>query len=182
MSRPPNVGSGTKAIAGLFIVALVAVLVHYVVLFPYSSESEKLPFQQTRFNAVAQEVQQGLLKPDAAGSVTLPPDLASATSNGKVYVTHTSNGPLLIYFPTWWGRNWMNHVINYKGWVYCSRPLTQADKTGIWEADDAINLNAPSIDCYRQFPKKWPVAWAKWYCDSKINPNWYAVASDDNEI
>lgn len=182
MSLHTDIGGGTKVIAGVLTVAFVAVLAHYVILFPYSSKSSELTFQQTQFSAVAQEVQQGLLKPDAQGAVTLPKDLASVTSNGKVYVTHRSGGLLLIYFPTWWGRNWVNHVVNYRGYVYCSRPLTSADKTSILADCDSVNLNGPSIEAYRRKSGSWPVVWSKWYLDSSIRPNWYSVMDGDDEL
>ena len=112
----------------------------------------------------------------------MPPDLASATSNGKVYVTHASNGLLLIYFPTWWGRNWMDHVINYKGYVYSSRPLITKDKTSILAESDSLNLIGPSTESYRQKSGDWPVVWSKWYLDSGISTNWYSVIDGDDEL
>ncbi len=181
MSTRPN-KSAAKWIITITLVLLISALVHYVILFPYSVKSTKLPFQQAQFSLITQQVRQGVLKPDAQGTVTLPSDLAAATINGKVYVTHASNGLLIVFFPTWWGQNWYGRRIDYTGYVYCSRPLAPTDKNSLWTTGDTISLNGPSIDAYRKPPKAWSVIEANWYFDKGINPHWYSVISDDNEI
>ncbi|MGI4792349.1 MAG: hypothetical protein ACRYFS_26275 [Janthinobacterium lividum] len=161
---------------------LALVIIHYAVIFPYSYLSSELPFRQAQFSRISQDVQQGILKPDSRGRVVLPPDLATATISGDVYVTHAPGGLILILCPTWWGRNWFGHRLDYRGYIYCSRPLTKADKNSIWSAEDSIVLNGPSIDTREKAPQKWQINTTGWFLNNEVSPDWYSVNSDDNEI
>ena len=87
------------------------------------------PFRQTAFDRVVGQIQNGALRPDRQGVVTLPRDVASLSATGRVYVRRSPSGRLVVFFPSWVGRdtllisslddcgdNWL------EGYIYDSRP------------------------------------------------------------
>src|SRR5690349_2372460 len=63
------------------------------------------PFQRTAFESVVAAISQGTLKPDGSGVVALPRDAAHLSATGRVYVSHGPNGELIVFFPSWVGRD-----------------------------------------------------------------------------
>lgn len=86
-------------------------------------------FQEVAFDRVVDRIRSGSLRPDRRGVVVLPGRLASLSATGRVYVRRWPNGRLIVFFPSWVGRqsllvgvpgrpgdNWL------QGYVYDSRP------------------------------------------------------------
>ncbi len=94
---------------------------------------------QAQFERIYSSVANRKLKPDSAGVVTLPTNLASATSDGKIYVTRRGK-LLLVLFSIWRGKG-----SNLKGYLLSNRPLTPADmhKDEYEQKYNAVNLFAP---------------------------------------
>jgi len=87
------------------------------------------PFEQAAFDRVVAEIRRGALQPDHEGVVTLPKDLASLSATRRVYVTRSPGGRLIVFFPSWAGRDTL--LINLadcsgdnwlQGYIYDSRP------------------------------------------------------------
>lgn len=107
-----------------------------LVCFPGSSQVKP---NQVQFGQIYSAVANRKLKPDSAGVVKLPVKLASATADGKVYVTRKGK-LLMVLFPTWRGKS-----SNLRGYLRCNRFLTPADthKDEYEQKHDAINVFAP---------------------------------------
>ncbi len=77
--------------------------------------------------ALAQEAVKEVLdkriKADQFGIADLPPALVATAKEGLITITRGNNGLVLIFFPT------RHERFGARGYLYCSRPLAQADTT-----------------------------------------------------
>lgn len=132
----------------------------------------KDPESRSDYQQIIAQVKSGALVPDFKGIIVrLPPNLASGTKSGRVYVTKKpkANGTLfLIIFPTWIGKGY-----NLRGYLYCSAPLTKTDTH-----KDYCTGKKEAIDMW---------AWTMWkgakrrievevVLEKKLGPNWYYVS------
>ena len=75
-------------------------------------------FDEKQCNKIVTQILNGQLKPGNRGRIVLPKQLASATRNGKVYVTNQASGNILILFLTWQGRHQ-----DLGGYLYSAKSL-----------------------------------------------------------
>lgn len=94
---------------------------------------------QVQFSQIYSAVANRKLKPNSAGVVNLPTTLATATADGKVYVTRKGK-LLMVLFPTWRGKG-----SNLRGYLRCNRSLTPTDthQDEYEQKHDAVNVFAP---------------------------------------
>jgi hypothetical protein len=108
------------------------------------------PFEQAAFGRVVAKIQRGTLRPDRQGVVTLPRDLVSLSATGRAYVTRWPSGRLVVFFPSWVGRDTL--LINLadcsgdnwlEGYIYDSLPWSYKPSGTNADKDDAPDLFAP---------------------------------------
>jgi hypothetical protein len=122
----------------------------------------EIPFRNETAQRIIAAVRNGTLSADRNGQIILPPWLAAASKDGRVYVTHKGNGLRLFLFPTWQGKGG-----NVRGYLFCSRPLTKSEeKQG---AIDLAYLARPSPN-----PHMDPPVGAM--LERKVSANWYYVS------
>jgi hypothetical protein len=63
------------------------------------------PFDRRNFEKVVTAIKSGSLTPTTSGIVVLPKPWSHLTATGKVYVTHSREGAVVVFFPSWVGRS-----------------------------------------------------------------------------
>lgn len=110
-------------------------------------------FDRRQASQVVDDIQRGVLVADAHGIVKLPKRYAALGYNGEAY-TARKPGLLLVFFTTFKIRG------QWRGFLYCSRPLTSSDK---WRGGDSIKMpvfgmTSATIPLTRQINAHW------WQC------------------
>ena len=141
-----------------------AVLVAFVV------GCSRTPTIRPSYQQVVGQVTSGKLAPDEYGVIRLPAELSSTSVDGKVYVSKSTSGSLLILFRTWRGKG-----SNLQGYLYCSAPLSAADTQKDYYGRTVIDLNGPVI---HGPPGTTPISRFECVLDKAIASNWYLVHYD----
>jgi hypothetical protein len=93
------------------------------------------------------------LKGLKTGSVPLPADQKSLTADGNIYVDKAHHASVIIIFDTWVGKG-----ANMEGYLYSSKPLTNADLTKDYYGEAVIELFG-----------------IQYVITKTADPHWYAV-------
>jgi hypothetical protein len=159
-------GPGTAGCFCCSCFILVIILPLWALFGPFGFEK---PFRQPEFNQVITLLQSGKLKPDARGLVILPDEFSSLTATGKVYVTPAEKGRLIVFFPSWVGRQSLYNPVTpgdywIEGYLYDSakeetNTINAPDFTPPWKA--RASRGVMSITVVR---------------DKKLTDHWYHVA------
>ncbi len=138
---------------------------------PWSQDTKQAPIPQATTNQVVAAIQSGTLKPDAKGVIILPVSLASASQNGKVYVTRNGPGATIVLFPEFLAGGWFTSVSNYEGRMYCNTPVP---------ASCTITGPVLASPMYTR-SGKWTAGDTQFEGDLlvKTSPNWYRVSTDN---
>jgi hypothetical protein len=119
----------------------------------------EIDFDNNVAASVVAQITSGKLKPAPDGIVKLPLPLATASCDGKAYVTIDSSGTTWILFPVWRGKG-----SNVTGYVYRSPSVKGA-------APLTVTLNGPALP-----PGLGPFAQPLDYTvDSQESPNRYRI-------
>jgi hypothetical protein len=112
------------------------------------------PTHRSDYETVIRKVLDGKLRADERGVLQLPPELASASQNGRIYISQKARGATLLVFSTWIGKGY-----NLRGFLYASQPLTGEDFYHDYDGNQVIEVGPTEL-----------------VVEEKLSENWYAVA------
>ena len=131
-----------------------------------------LPFRQTEFDRVVNDVIARRSGSCSPGEAELPGGRRWLTVTGAVDVTCTANDEVDIFFPTkvvyWWGYDGIPYRKVYWGYLYSNKGLRQAARFTTWKDNDTINLNGPANSLTRSYS-----------VDQQLSPHWFEVSATE---
>ena len=142
---------------GCGLLPLIAAMVLNVVVRVVPPWLWETPFAVAHGERIVEAVRAGVLRSSSGrGDVVLSRSLDYGFRSRRIGVTRRADGLWFVYFPTW------NDRFRNRGYVYCSRPLTRGDFSGVEGTRDRfVFINTDLL------PRS-PVRLTK-----RLNPHWY---------
>ena len=144
-------------VIAIFCVLLLSIAVFVLYRLALLVGLAEHPFHQKAASQAVAQIVNGTLKPAPNGVVTLPPALASASLDGKAYVTVDSTGVTWVLFQTWRGKG-----ANLRGYVYHSNTAPSPPPA-------TVKILGPAITVTQLID---------YNVESQEGPNWYRVSWD----
>jgi hypothetical protein len=127
-------------------------------------EREK-PFREREFEEVLAGISAGKSKPDPRGVVALSGKASGLTINGRVYVTRGEAGRLLVFFPSWIGRQELVNPVDpgdnwVEGYLFDSSgvgggPISAPGYAPPWRVRTDSGVQTICVDPYQQLGRHW---------------------------
>lgn len=151
-----------------FVAACTIALFLYPHLKRHYEKQHLLQLQQ-----VVRLIQNGTIKPNQFGDVTLPPHFAQLTKNGHVYLSRNIKQPFILFpeqvdkYDVEWQtrlppsqRRPTEHRLNIEGYVYCQVPLPKGWSVGVDDlAVDGVFIEIPPRQLNWYYAQPMPLDW-----------------------
>ena len=122
LGLPQHVGDARRT-RWFAVVATLGAVSIVVALFARWILPPEMPLDFARCEKIVQAIEAGTLAEKPSGTLELPPELADATYDGKIYVTHRASGSVYL-FKSWQARL---RTQRFRGFIYSTVPRKDMD-------------------------------------------------------